>query len=740
MQSPGASEPQRAGDGGGQGPAQLAGVIDRVLFERPETGYRVLRVRAVGEADLVVVVGTLPPAEPGELIRAAGAWYLDRTWGRQFRAATAEIEQPASEAGLVAYLASGRIKGVGEELARRLVEQFGTKLGEVIDKEPLRLREVEGVGPKLARRLNEAWQGQRRARATLVFLAEHGLSPARAGRILEAYGENAIAAVSRDPYALARDIRGIGFATADEIALKIGVAADSPQRVGAAMAEVLRQAADEGHTALATVAARARLVELLRCDPALIEAGIARERQAGRLVERIGSDGPCLMLAELDHAEDTVATHLMALAAGAPPWEVTDLDAALARAERALAVELAPSQRAAIEEALRRKVLVITGGPGTGKTTLVRGLLSALDEPGLAFVLAAPTGRAARRLAESTGRDAGTLHRLLEADPERGFRRHGGRPVEADLVIVDEASMVDTFLMAALLEALPPDAALVLVGDVDQLPSIGPGQVLADLIGAGTVPVIRLVEIFRQAALSGIVRNAHRINHGELPVFARTEEGLADFYGIRVAGPEMAETLLLELLTQRIPERFGLDPLSEVQVLTPMNRGRMGTQALNELLQRHLNPDPPLALTRGQTRLALGDKVMQLENDHEREVYNGDIGRITRVDPQAQTLEVTMEGRVLAYAQDEIDRLALAYAVTVHKAQGSEYPAVVVPLLRQHGRMLRRNLLYTAITRARSLVVLLTEPDALERAVRNTSDLHRTTLLRQRLTRRDESS
>ena len=419
---------------------------------------------------------------------------------------------------------------------------------------------------------------------------------------------------------------------------------------------------------------------------------------------------------------------------------MTDLDAALARAERALAVELAPSQRAAIEEALRRKVLVITGGPGTGKTTLVRGLLSALDEPGLAFVLAAPTGRAARRLAESTGRDAGTLHRLLEADPERGFRRHGGRPVEADLVIVDEASMVDTFLMAALLEALPPDAALVLVGDVDQLPSIGPGQVLADLIGAGTVPVIRLVEIFRQAALSGIVRNAHRINHGELPVFARTEEGLADFYGIRVAGPEMAETLLLELLTQRIPERFGLDPLSEVQVLTPMNRGRMGTQALNELLQRHLNPDPPLALTRGQTRLALGDKVMQLENDHEREVYNGDIGRITRVDPQAQTLEVTMEGRVLAYAQDEIDRLALAYAVTVHKAQGSEYPAVVVPLLRQHGRMLRRNLLYTAITRARSLVVLLTEPDALERAVRNTSDLHRTTLLRQRLTRRDESS
>jgi exodeoxyribonuclease V alpha subunit len=382
---------------------------------------------------------------------------------------------------------------------------------------------------------------------------------------------------------------------------------------------------------------------------------------------------------------------------------------------------------------VRSKVLVITGGPGTGKTTLVRCILAALAANDLRALLAAPTGRAARRLGESTGREARTLHRLLEADPERGFRRHAGRPLEADLVIVDEASMIDTQLLAGLLEALPPTAALLLVGDVDQLPSIGPGQVLADLIASATVPVVRLTEIFRQAAESGIVRNAHRINRGELPAFARAEDGPGDCYGIRVTGPEDAEAKLLDLLLHRIPERFGLDPVNDVQVLTPVNRGRSGTHALNELLQAHLNPSPPLALNHGQVRLAMGDKVMQLENDYDREVYNGDVGRITGIDPRARSLEVTMDGRRLSYTADELDRLAIAYAVTVHKAQGSEYPAVIVPLLRQHGRMLRRKLLYTAITRARRLVVLLTEPDALERAVRETGDLRRTTLLRQRL-------
>lgn len=739
MERPAEADQQRQITGGDRPAAALAGIVERVLFERPETGYRVLRVRAVGERDPVVVVGSLPPAEPGELIRAQGGWYDDKSWGRQFRATTANLEPPASEDGLVAYLASGRIKGMGEELARRLVSQFGARLGEIIEREPMRLRDVEGVGPKLASRLQDAWQGHRRARDTLVFLAEQGLSPNRANRILETYGADAIATISQDPYTLARDIRGIGFATADEIAKKLGMAPDSAQRVGAAMAEVLRGAADDGHTALPLADARARLGQLLHASAAGVTDAITREQRAGRLVELTDDGRHYLMLAELDRAEGAIATRLEALAAGTPPWQIPDLDGAIERSEAALRVALAPSQRVAIDLAIRSKLLVVTGGPGTGKTTLVRGILAALDESGLGVILAAPTGRAARRLSESTGRDARTLHRLLEADPERGFRRSHTRPIEADLVIVDEASMIDTQLLAGLLDALPDSTALVLVGDVDQLPSVGPGQVLADVIGSGAVPTIRLTEIFRQAAESGIVRNAHRINRGELPSFARAEDGPGDCYGIRVAGPEDAQAKLLELVTSRIPDRFGLDPINDVQVLAPMNRGVMGTQALNELLQSRLNPDPPLVLQRGHGRLALGDKVMQLENDYERDVYNGDVGRVTGIDPRAQTVEATLDGRRLTYVGDEIDQLAVAYAVTVHKAQGSEYPAVVVPLLRQHGRMLRRNLLYTAITRARRLVVLLTEPDALERAVGNTSDLHRITLLRLRLNSGTES-
>ena len=718
----------------GEGGEVLAGVVDRVLFERPETGYRVLQVSAVGQRQPVVVVGILPAAGPGELIRAEGGWYDDRTWGRQFRAQVATLEAPATEAGLVAYLASGRIKGVGEELARRLVTEFGLRLGDVIEHEPMRLRDVEGVGPRLAGRLQEAWAGQRRARDTLMFLAEQGFSPARANRIVEAYGLEAIQTIRKDPYILARDIRGVVFATADQVALKLGVAPDSVQRTGAAMAEVLREAADAGDTALPLPEAMTRLGELLTVAPDKVAEAIERECRAGRLVRHEQGDAALLMLAELDRAERVVANLMLELGQGPPPWSTPDPTAALARSEAALGMALAPTQRTAIENAIRSRVLVISGGPGTGKTTLVRGILAAIAEDGLKVALAAPTGRAARRLGESTGREARTLHRLLEADPERGFRRNRGRQVEADFVIVDEASMIDTQLMAALLEALPPAAALLLVGDVDQLPSIGPGQVLADLIASTAVPVVRLTEIFRQAAESGIVRNAHRINRGELPVFARAEDGPGDCYGIRVTGPEDAEAKLLDLVLRRIPERFGLDPVNDVQVLTPINRGRSGTQALNELLQAHLNPDPPGSLLRGHTRFALGDKVMQLENDYDREVYNGDVGRVTAVDARAQSLEVSIEGRRLTYAADELDSLAIAYAVTVHKAQGSEYPAVVLPLLRQHGRMLRRNLLYTAITRARRLVVLLTEPEALERAVRDVSGLRRITLLRHRLT------
>lgn len=708
------------------------GVVERVLHHRAETGYTVLRLTTADQG-LVVVVGAMPSAEPGELLRAEGEWYQDRVWGRQFRARLVQLEPPASEEGLVTYLGSGRVKGLGEVTARRLVERFGQQLGEVIENEPQRLREVTGVGARLAARITEVWKEQRQNRDLLLFLNSHGIGPARAARILKAYGVRAREKVMADPYGLAREIRGIGFRTADEIALKVGLPPTSPLRLGAAVAEALREAAGEGHTALPREAAIERVGRLLGIDTTTVEPAIEQELAGRRIVAHEEDGRLLLMLPELDAAEATIARRLARLARGAPPWGEVPVEPALAKAESALGMALAPLQADAIRRALTSKLLIVTGGPGTGKTTLVRGILEALSLAAPSVLLAAPTGRAARRLAESTGRDARTLHRLLEADPERGFRRNAARQLECDLLVVDEVSMVDTVLMAALLEALPRDAALLLVGDADQLPSIGPGQVLADLIAAETVPALRLTEVFRQAAESAIVRSAHRINRGELPDFHHGEGGLGDLYGIRVDGPEDAEAKLIELVTSRIPERFGLDPVTEVQVLTPVHRGLVGTRSLNEALQRRLNPSPEAALTRGETRFALGDKVMQIENDHERDVYNGDIGRVVGIDPAAGSIEVAIDARRLRYAGDELDRLAPAYAVTVHKAQGSEYPAIVLPLLRQHGRMLRRNLLYTAVTRARRLAVLLTEPEALERAVRDAGDAHRTTLLRSRL-------
>jgi exodeoxyribonuclease V alpha subunit len=713
----------------------VVGVVERVLLHRPETGYTVLRLLTAEQAP-IVVVGVMPAADPGELLRAEGDWYQDRVWGRQFRARAVQVEPPTSEEGLVAYLGSGRIKGLGEVTAKRLVTRFGQDLGTVIEREPGRLREVPGVGAKLAERIAEVWREQRENRDLLLFLASHGIGPARAARILDAYGVRTREKVLGDPYLLAREVRGIGFRTADEIAQKVGLPADSPLRLGAGLGEALREAAGEGHTALPRAVVFERAKALLGVRSGGIEEAAGRELAEGRLAARALPGRDYLLLRELDAAEEAVAARLSDLAGEPAPWHAVEPEPALRRAEEALGVALAEGQAEAIRRALSCKLLIVTGGPGTGKTTLVRGILEALAEEHPDVLLAAPTGRAARRLAESTGREARTLHRLLEADPERGlFRRNAARRLEGDLLVVDEISMVDTTLMAATLDALPPEAALILVGDADQLPSIGPGQVLADLIAAGTVPVLRLTEVFRQAAESAIVRSAHRINRGEPPDFQRTggEAGLGDLYGIRVEGPDDAEAKLVELLTSRIPERFGLDPVDEVQVLTPVHRGPCGTRSLNDLLRRHLNPAPGAVLERGEARFALADKVMQLENDNEREVYNGDVGRVVAVDRKAHAVEVLIDGRTLRYAGDELDRLAPAYAVTVHKAQGSEYPAIVLPLLRQHGRMLRRNLLYTAVTRARRLAVLLTEPQALERAVRDAGDARRTTLLRERL-------
>jgi exodeoxyribonuclease V alpha subunit len=725
---------------GALGPEQVAGTIERIVFSDPGSGWSVLRVRP-GDApprDWLTVVGTAPVAHEGALVRAHGFWRDDPSWGRQFVAQRIELEAASEVESIEAYLGSGIVKGVGKRLAKRLVGAFGEDVLKVIAEAPERLASVRGVHPELLQRLTDTVGRQRHLRELVLFLDAHGIPAARATRILDAYGANALDRIRRDPWALALDVRGVGFRTADELARRMGVNPAAPERHKAGLVHVLTEAVATGDAGLEQSQALRRLEELTGGDPAAGRKAIDALASSGHIAVEPDAQAQILMLGYLRAAELTIAEGLARLATARLPWRSPDASFAAARAEAALGHPLAPSQRIALSAMLGTKVMVVTGGPGTGKTTLIRGLLAALPSDVLRVHLAAPTGRAAKRLSESTGEEARTLHRLLEAEPGRGFRRGPTRPLACDLMIVDEMSMVDLQLMAALIAALPEETALLLVGDADQLPSVGPGQVLSDLVTTEVYPVLRLTEIFRQAEGSGIIANAHRINHGEAPVFARSDDETGDFYGIRVEDPEDAQTKLVELVASRIPERFGLDPMADIQVLCPVNRGPLGTRELNRLLQARLNPHPDAVHQRGDTRFAVADKVMQVENDYSREVWNGDVGRVTALRPGERELDVEFDGRLLTYAFDDLDQLVPAFAVTVHKAQGSEYPAVVMPLARTHGRMLQRRLLYTAVSRAKKLVVLLAEPAALERAVQGRADRPRVSLLAERLRRSKE--
>lgn len=713
----------------------LEGVLERIVFSNEENAWSVVKLQALGHRDLVTAVGNLLGVQPGENLRLSGSWINDPKYGKQFRVASYATVIPATVNGIEKYLGSGLIRGIGKVMAGRMVAAFGLETLDVIENRPERLAEVEGIGPKRRKEIARAWSEQREIKDVMVFLQSHGVSTHYAIKIYKAYGAQAIDLVRANPYRLATDIHGIGFKSADQIASELGIPADAPQRIEAGTLYLLDQSSGRGGNIYLP---RQVLIEeagkLLGATAPQVESAVAALAETEQIVlEPLPeSTESAVFLKALHAAETSVAARIRTLLIQPMlPMEI-DLDRALDWFEKTEKISLARQQRQAIRAGLTRKMLVITGGPGTGKTTLVRGIVKILEKKRQRVLLAAPTGRAAKRLAEATGAEATTLHRLLEFNPQtRQFDRNREHPLSADLLIVDEASMLDTVLAHHVLRAVPDHGRLILVGDVDQLPSVGPGRVLGDLIRSEAVEVVRLTEIFRQAERSLIVVNAHRVNQGVMPIHESVDSD-GDFFFIERKEPEEVVETIAQLVSKRIPAKFGLNPVDQIQVLTPMNRGPLGTDNLNAVLRDLLNPEGVM-VTRGGHSLRVGDKVMQVRNNYDLEVFNGDIGRVRAIDEVEQIVTVTVDGRDVVYDFGSIDELVLAYACSIHKSQGSEYPCVVIPLHTTHYVMLQRNLFYTALTRAKRLAILVGEERALRVAVSNKRVRPRFTRLAERL-------
>ncbi len=714
--------------------AVLEGVLERIVYANEETAWSVVRVETAERREPVTAVGNLLGIQPGESLRLHGRWTTDRKYGEQFRVESYVTVQPATLVGIEKYLGSGLVSGIGRVMAGRLVHRFGLDTLDVIENHPERLTEVEGIGPVRSARIRDAWTEQRGIKEVMLFLQSHAVSTAHAIRIYKEYGERAIAVVRENPYRLAIEVFGIGFKTADQIARSLGIDPGSPRRAEAGVLHLLGEFSDDGHVFVFHDRLLDAAEKMLAVDRGAIERAVESLALAGHVViESPAADPGRIVYLKSLHTAETGVAFLLARLLSVPVRSITiDIERAIAWFESGRGIELAPLQREAVRRAVTDKVLVITGGPGTGKTTLVNAIIRILERKGRRILLAAPTGRAAKRMYETTGHDAKTIHRLLEFSPKHlSFERDQNRPLEADLVIVDEVSMVDIVLAYSLLKAVPPACQLLLVGDVDQLPSVGPGCVLGDVIRSRSVGVVRLSRIFRQAERSRIVVNAHRVNHGEMPLIEDAASG-TDFFFVERDEPEEVLAAMKSLLTDRIPRRFGLDPVDDVQILAPMHRGLLGAANLNAEIQQLLNPAGE-SITRGARTFRAGDKVLQIRNDYDRDVYNGDIGRIARVDPIERDVRVRFEDRTVSYDYADLDELVLAYACSIHKAQGSEFACVVIPIHTQHYMMLQRNLLYTGITRGKRLAVLVGSRRALAIAVKNNRLQERHTRLAERL-------